>query len=264
MLTIGGFSRLGNISPRMLRHYDAIGLLRPAYIAENGYRYYDSSQLSALAQIETLKSYGFSLAEIAELILLPQEALAVRIHAKRLQMHEELNGLRQKIRQMEADIERMEGAGIIMEKYHVIVMQSPAQRVLGLRRTISISETHQLFQDLHAAVESKGLKRAGVTQQMYMGDDFSYDAMDVEAQVEVLGEHPDVVTIPAQTYAAVTHIGPYETLRYAYEAVTDWYKSQDQYDICGHSIERYLKDEDSVSSPEELETGILFPVCKKQ
>ena len=46
MLTIGEFSRLGRISARMLRYYDAIGLLRPEYVAENGYRFYDQRQLA--------------------------------------------------------------------------------------------------------------------------------------------------------------------------------------------------------------------------
>ena len=40
MLTIGDFSRLSRITPRMLRHYDALGLLRPEEVGDNGYRYY--------------------------------------------------------------------------------------------------------------------------------------------------------------------------------------------------------------------------------
>ncbi|MGI6664705.1 MAG: MerR family transcriptional regulator [Christensenellaceae bacterium] len=260
MLTIGGFSKKGGISRRMLRHYDAIGLLRPAYIAENGYRYYDEAQISVLMQIESLKSYGFSLSEIVELLSLSSEELAVRMHTRRLEKHAEINKLQKTIRQMEAEIVKMEGAGILMEKYHVIVMEMPAQNVFALRRTINVSETHQLFSDLKEKMKAQGLRRAGVTQQMYMGDTFSYDAMDVEAQIEVHGTGDGVKEIPAQTYAAVTHIGPYETLRYAYEALTTWLKNQTEYEVLGNGIERYLKDEESVSSPEELETAVLFPV----
>jgi len=36
MLTIGDFSRLSRVTPRMLRHYDALGLLRPETVGENG------------------------------------------------------------------------------------------------------------------------------------------------------------------------------------------------------------------------------------
>lgn len=81
MFTIGEFSRLSHVSSRMLRHYDAIGLLCPAHTgAENGYRYYDAAQLPILLQIENLKSYGFTLAQITVLLTLPREELVQRIH----------------------------------------------------------------------------------------------------------------------------------------------------------------------------------------
>ena len=40
MYTIGEFSNLAHVSARSLRYYDAMGLLRPAHMGENGYRYY--------------------------------------------------------------------------------------------------------------------------------------------------------------------------------------------------------------------------------
>ena len=55
MLTIGEFSRLSHVSARMLRYYDAMGLLRPDRVGENGYRYYSESQLMDLVRIERLK-----------------------------------------------------------------------------------------------------------------------------------------------------------------------------------------------------------------
>ena len=56
MYTIGEFSNLAHVSARSLRYYDAMGLLRPAHMGENGYRYYTGGQLPALAKIATLKS----------------------------------------------------------------------------------------------------------------------------------------------------------------------------------------------------------------
>jgi threonine aldolase len=56
MLSIGDFARHGRISVRMLRHYDTIGLLRPAFVdQETGYRSYDAGQLSRLNRIVALK-----------------------------------------------------------------------------------------------------------------------------------------------------------------------------------------------------------------
>lgn len=262
MFSIGEFSRRGRISARMLRHYDALGLLSPAYIGENGYRYYDEAQLPVLAQIETLKSYGFALSEIGGLLVLPPQALAQKIHVRRLQALRELCALRCKIRQMERDMEQMEGVRMENSKYHVIVMEAPAQRVFGIRRTIQIAQTHALFETLHREMQARGLRRTGATQLRYLGTEFTYEQMEVEAQAVVSADAQGegISAIPAGLFAAVTHIGPYEELRYAYETLAAWLQAHPEYEICGPAIERYLKDENMVQNAEELETGVLFPV----
>lgn len=55
-------------SSRTLRHYDAIGLLRPSRIGANGMRYYDQSSVLRLQRILVLKELGLSLAEIAAVV----------------------------------------------------------------------------------------------------------------------------------------------------------------------------------------------------
>ena len=126
MYTIGEFSNLAHVSARSLRYYDAMGLLRPAHMGENGYRYYTGGQLPALAKIETLKSYGFTLAEVKELLLLPETELAHRIHVRRISAYAQLNEMRRVIRRMEAAIVQMEGTSMANDTYHVILMQAPA------------------------------------------------------------------------------------------------------------------------------------------
>ena len=56
MLKIGDFSKLSRVSIRMLRHYDDIGLLKPAEIDHfTGYRYYREEQLFTIGRINALK-----------------------------------------------------------------------------------------------------------------------------------------------------------------------------------------------------------------
>ena len=64
MLKIGEFSKLSRVSVRMLRHYDDIGLLTPAYIDRfTDYRYYSGSQLPTVGRITGLKDMGLRLAD---------------------------------------------------------------------------------------------------------------------------------------------------------------------------------------------------------
>ena len=69
MLRIGEFSKLSRVSIRMLRHYDDIGLLKPALIDDfTGYRYYNPEQLPVIGRITALKDMGFMLADIVKIL----------------------------------------------------------------------------------------------------------------------------------------------------------------------------------------------------
>ena len=68
MLKIGDFSKLSRVSIRMLRHYDEIGLLKPAEIDRfTDYRYYSEAQLPMVCRIKSLRetaAFGSSQKEI--------------------------------------------------------------------------------------------------------------------------------------------------------------------------------------------------------
>lgn len=62
---IGEFAKLGGATVKALRHYDAAGVLSPAYIdARSRYRFYVPAQLRDLATIHALQELGASLADI--------------------------------------------------------------------------------------------------------------------------------------------------------------------------------------------------------
>ena len=59
MFRIGEFSRLTQVSVRMLRHYDEVGLLRPAQIDEaTGYRLYSVQQIPMVQKIVLLPIFS--------------------------------------------------------------------------------------------------------------------------------------------------------------------------------------------------------------
>jgi DNA-binding transcriptional MerR regulator/effector-binding domain-containing protein len=69
MFSIGEFARLGGVSVRTLRHYDEIGLLRPATVdPDTGYRGYSAAQLGRINRIIALKELGLSLAQVRRLL----------------------------------------------------------------------------------------------------------------------------------------------------------------------------------------------------
>lgn len=61
--SIKDLARMSGATPRMLRHYDEIGLLAPAWVGTNGYRYYEYEQLARLQQILLLRELDLGLAD---------------------------------------------------------------------------------------------------------------------------------------------------------------------------------------------------------
>ncbi|MDB7989487.1 methyltransferase domain-containing protein [Faecalicoccus pleomorphus] len=64
----GQFAKLANVTERTIRYYDKIGLLKPSFVMENGYRRYTQSDLLKLQKILSLKHMGFSLEEIYPMV----------------------------------------------------------------------------------------------------------------------------------------------------------------------------------------------------
>ncbi len=68
MLTIKQLSQLAGVTPRTLRYYDQIGLLKPSQVGQNGYRYYTEEALLRLQQVLFYRELGVPLEEIRRMM----------------------------------------------------------------------------------------------------------------------------------------------------------------------------------------------------
>jgi protein phosphatase len=82
LLTIGAFARAARLTPKALRLYDELGLLRPVRVDEaSGYRYYSPDQLERARLVAWLRRLGMPLATIADVCDAPPAAAAEAIAA---------------------------------------------------------------------------------------------------------------------------------------------------------------------------------------
>jgi DNA-binding transcriptional MerR regulator len=72
-LTVKQLAAISGVTVRTLHHYDEIGLLTPAHVGANGYRYYGRAELMRLQRILFHRELGVPLGEIAELLALEGE-----------------------------------------------------------------------------------------------------------------------------------------------------------------------------------------------
>ena len=85
---VGEIARIAGISVRTLRHYDDVGLLKPATREASGYRIYDDDSLLRLQQILIHRELGFSLDEIAGVLDNPKFDIAAALKRQRANLEE--------------------------------------------------------------------------------------------------------------------------------------------------------------------------------
>lgn len=93
MFTIGQFAKLAQVSPRTVRHYEAIGLLASSGRGENNYRQFDSSQLDRIKRIRELQSLGFCLDEIQKILTVSKQSLFASLESRLTQTTHEIKSL---------------------------------------------------------------------------------------------------------------------------------------------------------------------------
>ncbi|WP_175711304.1 MerR family transcriptional regulator [Burkholderia ambifaria] len=83
-LKVGELAKRSGLTVRTLHHYHAIGLLTPSARADNGYRLYDRHDIARLHQIQALRRFGLSLAEIGDHLNQPGTTPLVDLVARQI------------------------------------------------------------------------------------------------------------------------------------------------------------------------------------
>ncbi|MFB9244993.1 MerR family transcriptional regulator [Massilia antarctica] len=75
-LKIGELAKRSGLTVRALHHYDSIGLLSPSARSDAGYRLYDRDDIARLHQVQALRRFGVSLADIGTFLANPGSSLS--------------------------------------------------------------------------------------------------------------------------------------------------------------------------------------------
>jgi DNA-binding transcriptional MerR regulator len=236
MFSIGEFARHGRISVRMLRHYDAIGLLQPARVdPATAYRFYEARQLSDLNRIIALKDLGFTLDQVRKIIDEQISAAEIRgmLRLRRSEIHAQIEVETARLSRVEARLLTIEDESRVPADGVVIKRLAPI-RVAELTGTAAsfqpedISPVIQpLYQDLFARLCAADLA-IGLGIAYYEDSATGDGAVVVHAAVEVTAEPGQqsgfrVVELPEVDRAAtIIHHGSMDDVLPTGQALARW------------------------------------------
>jgi DNA-binding transcriptional MerR regulator/predicted transcriptional regulator YdeE len=269
MLNIGEFARLGQVSPRMLRHYDETGLLRPSEVdPQTGYRLYDVAALGRLHRLLALRDLGFTLEQIRPLLEddVPVEQLRGMLRLGRAQIEQNVEAEQARLRRVEAHLRALEGS--TMQLHDVVIKQAEPIRLaeaVGTAPGYGSENLGPLFTRLLPEV-LEHLTRFGAKPGIVVGhyeglkDDGSvvlHAGFDIGDQDVPSTEIVQVVDLPTIQVASVVHRGTMEEIEPAFEALVRWI-GDSGYRSAGGSRELYhqLHHEDATRSVTELQIPV--------
>ncbi|MGW6448274.1 MerR family transcriptional regulator [Lentzea sp. NPDC055074] len=235
MFTIGDFAHLGRVSVRMLRHYDAVGLLLPAHVdPSSGYRYYTAAQLQRLNRLIALKDLGLTLDQVR--VVLDEKLSVEQLHGmlslRRAELRQQILADTSRLRRVEARLRAIEREGA-MPTDEIVLKSVPAVRVARLTATAASygpEDIGPVIQPLYPQLFER-LGRAGVTPAGHgiaTYESIAGDEVLVRAGVTVAVDPSpaydfEVVDLPALAEAAtIVHRGTMDDVDTSYQAVAAW------------------------------------------
>jgi DNA-binding transcriptional MerR regulator/predicted transcriptional regulator YdeE len=264
MLSIGEFARLGQVSPRMLRHYDRLGLLRPDSVDSwTGYRSYSVQQLGRLHRLVALRDLGFKLEQISELIDQEPavEQLRGMLRLRQAELEQTVAEEQGRLRRVEAHLRAIERSST-MQSQHVVIKTTERLRLAeanDVAQTLSPEHVGPVFRRLAGRIQ-----QAGVQPGMLVGhyeeptDDGSvvvHVGFEIGDQTVPAADGIDVVELPVTEVASVIHRGEMDGIAPVYESLIRWIEDSG-YRLAGYGRELYLEMTATGASVTELQVPI--------
>jgi DNA-binding transcriptional MerR regulator len=254
MLSIGEFARLARVSPRMLRHYDEIGMLKPARVdAANGYRRYGAHQLSRLHRILALRDLGFTLEQIREIVEEnpPVEQLRGMLLMRQAQIEQTVSEDRERLRRVEAHLRALEGSTVVEVQDIVIKRTQPIRVAQAAARGLTHADIGPAFGRLLPEVlEQLGAAGAkpGISVGYYEDENGTAEegSIVLHAGFEIGDQQvPDsrdvgVVDLPIVEVASLVHHGSTDSIMDSWETLVRWIEASG-YRLAGECRELYLE-----------------------
>ena len=272
MFKIGEFSKLTQVTVRMLRYYDEMGLLKPARTdAMTGYRMYSAQQIPVLNKIIYLRDSGFNVAEIAEALKKEDSGTVISLlDNKYAEIIENIESEKEKLKRIELARKELSGGDSGMH-YQVQIKSVPAFQVLSLRRMLpDYYAEGLLWEELSAFVRQEQIAVSNQSFSIY--HDAEYKEKDVDVELCVLVEKSGKdrqgfsyrLTEPVPVMASTMVYGSFSNIGKVYRDFAGWLQGNSQYQMGDTSRQIVHRGPWNEESPSQYLTEIQIPLKKRE
>ena len=264
-MSTGEFARLCQVKKQTLFHYDDIGLLPPAFVDDNGYRYYSYRQYETFVVIASLKETGMSLAQIREFM---EQPTSVSRLIKLSKAYSDLNARIEhltRVRRILGDEMNRARAALVVSSEGVDFEEMASQRLCRSAYLEDLDDDGMVRAVTNFSANAQVLYAALPVENILSGD-FSRYAFLLAREADTARDSQgdpifETYLRPAGTYAVIYHKGPYEGVGESYRELFDVLAERGMR-ASGYAYEEYLRNELSAASPDDYLTRISVLVDK--
>ncbi|MBU3062674.1 MerR family transcriptional regulator [Nocardia sp. NEAU-G5] len=270
LMSIGRFSSLSRISVRMLRHYDASGVLIPAVVDNiTGYRWYSPRQLREASRIRQLRDVGFGVSAIGALLAVyGTPAYTEALRSQRLALVDESAAARHRLTLIEHLLDRNTLEHTMTD---VKLIDIPAQTLVTLRGTLAnYAAEGELWARFMPELQRQHISIIGPGGCIEHDAEFRESDVDESVFVETTPgtevQSPLIALhLPARRAVSATVKGPFaQVIPQAHDQIAAFIDDNGLRisrtdDLSTHHFNIYLNDPSQVPES-EAETSVIVPV----
>ena len=268
MLSIGRFARMTGLTVKALRHYDELGLLRPAHVDDwTGYRWYEHSQVREAVAVRRLRALRVPLDEAAVLIRSDDDSLREALAVHRARLESELVETRHILTELDALIEGKEQL-VTDLTLDLPLVDEPGGRyaVAGQRVHVDEMTAHvpQTIARVREWLDARSVPCIDAPLTIFLGPGID-EWLDVEvgwpiADAELEGSEGIVLRELPSTHAVEhVHRGNYDGLPDVYRALEPAIRDRG-FEPRELAREHYIGHPNNTQDPADYQTRIVWPV----
>ena len=255
------------VSVRMLRYYDEVGLLRPAEVDQwTGHRMYSVTQIPRLNRILYLRDSGFHVSEIALALEMDDCLLLEALDRKKIEIMHALQNEQEKLRKIAiAKNEIQENNGKL--HYNITIKAIPEYQVLSLRRIVPTYYSEgDLWKELSAFAEEQKIEISNQTFSIYHDTEYKERNVDIELCAPVNKRYREIPPFrlrsidPVPVMACTMVYGDFSNIRGAYIDFAAWLQKNSSYRMSGPMRQIVHRGSWNEENPERYLTELQIPL----